>query len=129
MPMVYSNDGHSFGNQLASYVLKIGEKSLPEGATPAQILAAFPKYNDPVSATVVLSHDLMLLFTVADYTKIKDAQVLDNQFGLYWTQLQTNKDQMSISDTYFKTRWAALVQVLGQPRMTAIATALNVVIV
>lgn len=47
--MVYGNNGWSFGNKDDSYVLQAGEVVLPEGATPAQILAAFPNFaaGDP----------------------------------------------------------------------------------
>jgi hypothetical protein len=46
MPMVYSNNGRSFGNKDKGYVLQAGEVILPEGATPAQIAAEFPRYTD-----------------------------------------------------------------------------------
>jgi hypothetical protein len=47
--MVYFNNGYSFGNKDPNYILQPGEVVLPEGATIAQIAAAFPNYaaGDP----------------------------------------------------------------------------------
>jgi hypothetical protein len=129
MPMVYSNNGHSFGNKDDNYVLQAGEVILQEGATPAQILAAFPRYNDPVPATSVLSQDLMAQFTVTDYTAIRAAIAGSDPFGLLWSSMQAQKDPMIITNARFMAGWNALIQILGQPRMTQIATALNVTIV
>ena len=81
----------------------------------------------PVIQTV-LSQDVMAQFTLADYTAIKTAIAGDDQFGLFWAQLQVQKDPMHIINVRFLAGWAALVQVLGQPRMTQIATALNITI-
>jgi hypothetical protein len=126
MPIVYFNNGHSFGNMDDKYVLKAGEAFLPEGATPAQILAAFPHYNDPVLATSVLSQDIMAQFTVADFTAIKAAVASNDNFGLLWASLQAQKDAMLVTNARFKAGWSALVTVLGAPRMAAIAAALGV---
>jgi hypothetical protein len=77
----------------------------------------------------VLSQDLMAQFTAADYTAIKAAIATNDQFGLLWASLQAQKDPMTITKPRFKAGWAALVQVLGAARMTAIATALGVTII
>lgn len=51
MPMIYFNNGYSFGNKDDDYVLRPGEVILPEGATIAEIAAAFPNYaaGDPTT--------------------------------------------------------------------------------
>jgi hypothetical protein len=48
---------------------------------------------------------------------------------LLWASLQAQKDPMVVTNARFLAGWSALVQVLGAPRMTAIATALGVTIV
>ena len=123
MPMVYSNNGHSFGNKNDDYVLQAGEAILPEGATPTQILAAFPRFNDKVPATSVLPQDLIAQFTADDVAKIQTVISGNTQFWLLWSAMLAQKDPMIVTSTRFQAGWAALVQVLGQPRMTAIAAA------
>jgi hypothetical protein len=93
--------------------------------TEAEIVACVP----PAPPSQVLSQDLMAQFTVADFTAIKAAVANSDNFGLLWASLQAQKDPMIITKPRFKAGWAALVQVLGQPRMTVIATALGVTII
>src|ERR1700682_6320840 len=71
----------------------------------------------PQPITSVLSQDLMAQFTVGDYTAIVAAVAATPAFGLLWVSLQAQKDPMIIANARFKAGWAALVQVLGQPRM------------
>jgi hypothetical protein len=40
--------------------------------------------------------------------------------------MQTQRDPMLVTNARFLTGWRALIEVLGQPRMDAIASALNV---
>lgn len=79
-------------------------------------------------ATSVLSQNIMAQFTVADYGLIKSAVAGSDAFGLLWVSLQAQSDPMIVTNERFLQGWAALVQVLGQSRMTAIATALNVTV-
>jgi|ERR1700730_1045197 len=85
-------------------------------------------YVAPVPPQGILSQDLMAQFTVADYSAIKTAIAANDQFGLLWSQMQAQKDPMLVTNARFLAGWNALVQVLGQPRMTAIATTLGVTI-
>ena len=94
-------------------------------ATDAQFQALLIASNPPPPKSV-LSQDLMAQFTVADYTAIKTAVASNDVFGLLWVSLQAQRDPMMISNARFQTGWAALVTVLGAPRMSAIATALGV---
>jgi hypothetical protein len=70
----------------------------------------------------------MAQFNVTDYTAIKAAISGNDQLGLMWLQMQVQKDPMLVTSKRFVAGWNALVQVLGQPRMTAIAAALGVTI-
>jgi hypothetical protein len=90
-------------------------------ASPAPAIAPLPQ--------TVLSQDLMAQFTVADYSAIKTAIAGSDQFGLMWSAMQAQKDPMLITNARFLAGWNALVQILGQPRMTQIATTLNVTII
>lgn len=90
--------------------------------------------NDPAVITFlnppqsILSQDLMAQFTAADATAIQVAVAANVQFWLLWSAMQAQKDPMIVTNARFLTGWNALVQVLGQPRMTAIAAALGVTI-
>jgi hypothetical protein len=128
MPMVYFNNGHSFGNQDETYVLQAGEAILPEGATPDQIAAAFPHYSDPVPATSVLPQDLMAQFTAADAAAIQAAVATNPSFWLLWSAMQAQRDPMLVTNARFLQGWAALAQILGASRMAAIAAALNIAV-
>lgn len=85
-------------------------------------------YLNPPAPHKVLSQDLMAQFTAADAAAIQAAVASNSQFWLLWSALQTQKDPMDVTNVRFLTGWAALVTVLGQPRMTQIATALGVTI-
>lgn len=76
----------------------------------------------------VMSQDLMAQFTAADATAIQAAIGANVQFWLLWSAMQAQRDPMIVTNARFLAGWNALVQVLGQPRMTAIATALGVTI-
>jgi len=82
---------------------------------------------DPVPQTVN-SQDIMAQFTVTDVTAIQAAIASNAQFWLLWSSFLAQGGPMTITNARFQQGWAALVQVLGQPRMTAIATALGVTI-
>jgi hypothetical protein len=83
--------------------------------------------NPPVPQTV-LSQDLMAQFTADDAAKIRTAVEGNAQFWLLWSAMQAQKDPMQVTNDRFLTGWSALVQVLGQPRMDAIAVALGVTV-
>lgn len=76
----------------------------------------------------VLPQDLMAQFTADDAAKIQAAVAGNAQFWLLWSAMQAQKDPMVVTNARFVSGWNALVQVLGQARMTAIATALGVTI-
>jgi hypothetical protein len=76
----------------------------------------------------VLSQELMAQFTADDAGLIRTAVNSNSQFWLLWSALQAQKDPMLVTNARFLTGWAALIQVLGQERMTQIATALKVTI-
>lgn len=76
----------------------------------------------------VLAQDLMAQFTADDAAKIQTAISGNVSFWLLWSAMQVQKDPMVIANARFQAGWAALVQVLGQPRMAAIAAALGVTI-
>jgi hypothetical protein len=86
-------------------------------------------YVPPVQPQTVLSQDLMAQFTAADAVAIQTAIAGSQPFWLLWYQLQAQKDPMVVTNARFLAGWNALIQVLGQARMTAIATALGVTIV
>jgi len=96
-------------------------------ATDAQFRALLIASNPPPPISV-LSQDLMAQFTVADYAAIKTAIASNDAFGLLWASLQAQRDPMMVSNARFQAGWAALVSVLGAPRMSAIATALSITI-
>lgn len=82
---------------------------------------------DPAPAQV-LSQDLMAQFTAADITTIQAAIGGNAALALLWYSMLAQRDPMTVTNARFLAGWAALVQVLGQPRMTATATALGVTI-
>jgi hypothetical protein len=82
---------------------------------------------DPAPAQV-LSQDLMAQFTAADAALIQAAIAGNVQFWLLWSAMSAQRDPMIVTNARFLAGWSALIQVLGQPRMTAIAAALNVTI-
>lgn len=87
-----------------------------------------PDPAPPPPPQSVLSQDLMAQFTAADATAIQVAIAGNVQFWLLWNALTTQKDPMPVTNPRFKLGWSTLVQVLGQPRMDAIATALGVTV-
>jgi hypothetical protein len=82
----------------------------------------------PYTPQTVLSQDLMAQFTAADATAIQAAISGNVQFWLLWQALTTQKDPMIVTNARFLAGWNALVQVLGQARMDAIAAALGVTV-
>jgi XkdW protein len=95
--------------------------------TQAQIEAVDTATIVAAQATV-LPQDLLAQLTADDMTKIQTAISADANFLLLWSAMLAQKDPMSVSSARFKQGWAALVQVLEQPRMTAIAAALGITI-
>jgi hypothetical protein len=82
----------------------------------------------PPPPASILSQDLMAQFNADDAGLIRTAVDGNSQFWLLWSALQAQKDPMEVTNTRFLTGWNALIQVLGQERMTQIATALKVTI-
>lgn len=72
------------------------------------------------------SQDLMAQFTTADLTAIQTAISGSANMLLLWYSLLAQQDPMTVGNARVTAGWGALVQVLGQPRMNAIATALGV---
>lgn len=92
--------------------------------TQSQILAV---NTDALSAPQsILPQDLMAQFTPDDATKIQAAIAGNVSFWLLWQSFTTQRDPMLITNARFLAGWSALVQILGQARMSAIATALGV---
>lgn len=85
-------------------------------------------YVAPVVPQTVLSQDLMAQFTADDAGLIQTAIAGNTQFWLLWSAMQAQRDPMLVTNARFLAGWSALVTVLGQPRMDAIATALGVTI-
>jgi hypothetical protein len=98
--------------------------SVQKKPTEAEIAAYVPA----AAQQTVLSQDLMAQFTAADAALIQTAIASNAQFWLLWSALQAQRDPMLVTSARFKAGWAALVQVLGAPRMATIATALGVTI-
>lgn len=85
-----------------------------------------PYIAPPAPPPSILSQDLMAQFTADDAAKIQAAVSANVQFWLLWQAMTAQKDPMVVTNARFLAGWNALIQVLGQARMTAIATALNV---
>ena len=66
--------------------------------------------------------------TATDITTIQTAIGGNASLALLWYSLLAQRDPMVVTNARFQSGWSALVQVLGQPRMTAIATALNITV-
>ena len=88
--------------------------------------ATIAAFVDPPAPQLVLPQDLMAKFTVDDAAAIQVAVAGNAQFWLLWSAMQTQRDPMLVTNARFLTGWRALIEVLGQPRMDAIASALNV---
>ena len=74
---------------------------------------------------VVTSQDLMAQFTPDDADKIRAAVEENASFWLLWSALQVQGEPMAIASPRFLAGWSALVTILGQVRMSQIATALG----
>ena len=115
---------YSTGPNYADIVWVDTKQTMP---TQAAFDAAVIAVSNPPPKTV-LSQDLMAQFTAADAALIQTAVSGDVQFWLLWSAMQAQKDPMIVTNARFMAGWVALVQVLGQPRMTAIATALGITV-
>jgi hypothetical protein len=104
---------------------------------------ALVAFLNPTVPESVLSQDLMAQFTATDVATILVA--LDNEaaqaktdlaaarvpaapLNQLWAALQAQKDPMIVTNARFLAGWSALVTVLGQTRMSAISSALGVII-
>jgi hypothetical protein len=102
-----------------------------EGYATEQVVdndLALLAFLNPLKPQTVLPQDLMAQLTVADYTAIVASVAATPAFGLLWVSLQAQKDPMLVTNARFLAGWAALVLVLGQPRMDVIAAALGVTV-
>lgn len=117
----------SHGSDGAISGLYSAEQSFPTTQLPTDDPSVVAFLNPPKVQTV-LSQDLMAQFTVADATTIQAIVSGNVQFWLLWSSMQAQKDPMGVTNARFLAGWSALVTVLGQPRMTAIAAALNITI-
>jgi hypothetical protein len=117
----YAADGKTINGVFAT------QQSFPVTQIPANDPSVVAFLNPPKIQTV-LSQDLMAQFTATDAAAIQTAIAASQPFWLLWYQLQAQKDPMLVTNARFLAGWSALVQVLGQPRMTAIATAIGVTI-
>jgi hypothetical protein len=87
-----------------------------------------PYVAPPAPPQAVLPQHLMAQFTADDAAAIQSAISGNVQFWLLWQAMTAQKDPMVVTNARFLAGWNALVQVLGQARMDAIATALGVTI-
>jgi hypothetical protein len=85
-------------------------------------------FLNPPAPVTVLSQNLMAQFTAADAAAIQAAVAANSQFWLLWSAMQAQKDPMMTTNARFLAGWSALVIVLGDPRMAAIATALGITV-
>jgi hypothetical protein len=90
------------------------------------LVAPPPPPAPPPAPQTVLPQDLVAQFTSTDITAITTAVSGNAAFAVLWYGLLAQKDPMIVSNARFQQGWAALVQVLGAARMSAIATALNI---
>lgn len=74
---------------------------------------------------VVSPQDLIAQFTDADIATIQTAIGSNSSYALLWYSMLAQGDPMVVTNTRFKAGWQALVTLLGDARMTAIADALN----
>lgn len=88
--------------------------------------------RNPLAVTTVpqqvLSQDLVAQLTTDDAGKIQAAISApgNTQLWLLWQSLTAQRDPMLVNNARFKAGWSALIDVLGQARMDAIAVALGV---
>jgi hypothetical protein len=88
--------------------------------------------NDPAIVAflkppqMVASQDLIAQFTTADITTIQTAINSNASYALLWYAFIAQGGPMTVSNVRFQQGWQALVAILGQPRMTQIAIALNI---
>lgn len=101
-------------------------QSFPVTQTTSDNPAVIAFLNPPVLQTV-LPQDLMAQFTAADMVKINAARATDTTGAtdLLWYSMVAQRDPMVVTNARFTSGWSALVSVLGQARMNAIATALG----
>ena len=89
--------------------------------------ASLIAFLNPPKVPSFLSRDLFTQFTVADYTAVKTAIASNDSLGLLWDSLKAQGDAPIMTNAArFLAGWSALTQVLGQPRMDAIAAALGI---
>jgi hypothetical protein len=119
--VIRNSDGADIPDEPENRDFKAYQAWLAAGGVP-------DPYVPTAVAQSVLSQDLMAQFTVAYFTAIKTAVATNDAFGLLWASMQAQRDPMVVSNSRFQTGWAALVTVLGAPRMVAIAAALGVTV-
>lgn len=120
--VIRTTDGASIPNDPANRDWREYQDWLAAGGVPDN---ADPP---PIEPQTVAPQDLMAQFTADDAAKIRAAVDGNAQFWLLWSAMQAQKDPMEVSNARFLAGWAALVQVLGTPRMADIATALKVTV-
>ncbi|NEU94814.1 hypothetical protein [Bradyrhizobium uaiense] len=76
----------------------------------------------------VLPQDLMAQFTADDMGKIQTAIASSPANSLLWYAMVAQRDPMWVTNARFLAGWTALVNILGSPRMSQIASALNVTV-
>lgn len=76
----------------------------------------------------VLSQDLLAQFTPEDIGSIQKTINASPAMALLWYSLLAQRDEMQINNERFQTGWSALINVLGLPRMQAIASNLGIII-
>lgn len=95
--------------------------------TKAQIEAVDTDALIAAQATV-LPQDIVAQLTADDMTKIQAAISSDATKALLWYAMVAQRDPMVVGNARFRAGWAALLSVLGQDRLNAIAAALGVTV-
>jgi hypothetical protein len=82
----------------------------------------------PLPPATILPQDLMAQFTAGDAGKIQTAVNGNAQQWLLWQAFTAQRDPMVVPGERFLAGWNALVGILGQDRMNAIAAALKITV-
>ena len=118
--VIRASDGACIPNDHGNADHQAYEAWLAAGNTPD------PFEPPPAPPASVLPQELMAQITAADAALIRAAIAGDDQKWLLWQALTAQRDPMVVTNARFLAGWAALVAVLGAPRMAEIAAALGV---